>query len=204
MADIVNLSQLDPNGVYSYADYLTWKFEQTIEIFKGKIFPMASPSRTHQKVTQRIFKFLDTHFEGKPCELYIAPFDVRLFDRKKSLKTDKNIFTVLQPDLFIVCDLTKLEERGCLGAPDLVIEILSPGNSKKEMKTKKELYEESGVKEYWVVDSTHESVARYNVESEEKFGNPTIFVSDDNLISQIFPDLVLDLKKVFPMEVNQN
>ncbi len=201
MTEVVNLSQLDPNGEYSYSDYLTWKFEQAIEIFKGKIFPMASPSSTHQRVALRIINGLEKYLIAKPCELFIAPLDVRLYDRKKSLKADKDILTVLQPDLFIVCDLNKLEERGCLGAPDLVIEILSPGNSKREMKIKKELYEESGVREYWIVDPNHETVARFNIETEEKFGNPKMFSSDDELNSIIFPDLILDLNKVFPAEI---
>ena len=152
MASITSLSQLDPNGIYSYADYLTWKFEQALEVIKGKIFPMSGPSRIHQKISWQLSGTFFNHFKQHRCEAYAAPFDVRLYDKKKSQKADKDIFTVVQPDLCVICDLTKLDDRGCLGAPDLIVEILSPGNSTREMKIKKELYAESGVKEYWIVD----------------------------------------------------
>lgn len=106
------------------------------------------------------------HFNNQPCEAYAAPFDVRLYNCTRSLKADRDIYTVVQPDLCIICDLEKLDERGCLGAPDLVVEILSPGNAVREMKIKKELYGESGVREYWIVDPARETLTRYNLEAE--------------------------------------
>jgi len=148
MATITSLSQLDPKGTYTYADYLTWKFEQALEVIRGKILPMAAPSRTHQRLSWNLTVTFGNHFKNHRCEAYAAPFDVRLYDRKKSLKADRDIYTVVQPDLCVVCDLTKLDERGCLGAPDLIVEILSPGNSAREMKIKKDLYAECGVREY--------------------------------------------------------
>jgi len=197
MAPITSLSQLDPNGTYTYADYLTWKFEQTLEIIKGKILPLAAPSRTHQKLSWQLTLAFGNHFKGRRCEAYAAPFDVRLYDRKKSLKADKDIYTVVQPDLCIICDLEKLDERGCLGAPDLVVEILSPGNSSRELKLKKNLYAESGVREYWIVDPTHETLSRYNMEENGTYGRPLIFVNDETMPSLIFPDFTLDLVELF-------
>ena len=198
MAVITDFSQLDPNGVYSYADYLTWKFDQALEIIKGKIFKMAAPSSMHQDISLALTLALGNHFKNHSCKLYIAPFDVRLFDRKKSIKANKDVYTNVQPDLCIICDLTKIDKRGCLGAPDLMIEILSPGNSRREMKIKKELYAETGVREYWVVDPTSETVTRFNFNEEGLTTSTDIFVSDDVMPSLIFPDFILKLVEIFP------
>ncbi len=198
MPVIKNLSQLDPNGVYTYADYLSWKIEQALELIKGKIFKMAAPSRKHQDVSREITLALGNHFKNHRCKLYSAPFDVRLFDKQKSILADKNIYTVVQPDLCIICDLKKLDDRGCLGAPDLIIEILSPGNSNREMKIKKNLYAESGVLEYWIVDPNSEIITRFNLETDDNYGRPYIFLSEDIMPSIIFTDFSLNLKEVFP------
>lgn len=197
MAIITSLSQLDQNGIYSYADYLSWKFDQALEVIKGKIFPMSAPNRTHQKISWKLTVTVDKYLKADPCEAYAAPFDVRLYDRAKSIRADEDIYTVVQPDLCIVCDLEKLDERGCLGAPDLIVEILSPGNAKREMKIKRELYAESGVREYWVVDPARETLTRYNLDTESGYDRPLIFVSDEMVSSAVFPDLVLDLEELF-------
>ena len=199
MAPITHLSQLDPNGIYSYADYLTWRFEQALEVIRGKIWPMSAPSRTHQKLSWQLSGTFFNYFKNHRCEAYAAPFDVRLYDRRKSLKADKEIYTVVQPDLCVICDLEKLDERGCLGAPDLIVEILSPGNSAKEMRTKRDLYAESGVREYWVVDPAHETITRFNLEGDDTYGRPLIFVSDEPMPSVIFPDFILPLGELFPV-----
>lgn len=196
---ITSLAQLDPNGTYTYADYLTWKFEQALELIKGKIRLMSAPSRTHQRLSWQLSGIFFNQFKYHPCEAYAAPFDVRLFDRKKSLKADREIYTVVQPDLCIVCDLEKLDERGCLGAPDLIVEILSPGNSAKEMRLKKDLYAEAGVREYWVVSAAHETITRFNLEGDGIYGRPLIFVNDERMASEIFPDFEVQLSEVFPI-----
>ncbi len=196
---ITSLSQLDPNGTYTYADYLTWKFEQALELIRGKIRLMSAPSRTHQKISWRLTVIFDQHFKNHRCEAYAAPFDVRLFDRKKSQKADRDIYTVVQPDLCVVCDLEKLEERGCLGTPDLIIEILPPGNAAKELRLKKDLYAEVGVQEYWIVDATHETITRFNLGGDGVYGHPFIFVNDERMPSEIFPDFEIQLSEVFPV-----
>lgn len=155
MEKILSLSQLDLRGLYTYADYLTWQFDQAVELIKGKILPMAEPSRRHQQISRDLNGTLFNFFKKNPCEFYAAPFDVRLFDKRKSVKANKDVYSVVQPDICVICDESKLDTRGCLGAPDLVIEILSPGNSKKEMRLKKLLYEENAVREYWIVDPEH-------------------------------------------------
>lgn len=197
MTTITDFSQLDLNGTYSYADYLTWKFEQTLELIKGRILPMAAPSRKHQEVSWRLTVAVNALFQKHPCRAYAAPFDVRLFDKKKSLKANQDIFTVVQPDLCVVCDLDKLDDRGCLGAPDFIIEILSPGNSRREMKVKKDLYAENGVREYWIVDYDHETLTRFQLEGEDRYGLAEIFVSDEAVTSTLFPDLSISLEDLF-------
>ena len=197
MALITSLSQLDQNGVYSYADYLSWQFEQALEVIKGKVFPMSAPSRMHQQISWKLGGAFFNQLKDQPCEAYTAPFDVRLYNRAKSIEADEDIYTVVQPDLCVVCDLQKLDDRGCLGAPDLIVEILSPGNAKREMKIKRELYAESGVREYWVVDPARETLTRYNLDAESGYDRPLIFVSDEMASSDVFPDLVLDLGELF-------
>ena len=162
MATITQLSQLDLDGTYSYADYLKWEFEERIELLRGKITRMSpAPSVKHQRVLGRINGHFYNYFQSYDCEAFFAPFDVRLYNRKKSLKASQEIYTVVQPDLCVICDLSKLDEQGCNGAPELVIEILSPGNSRHEMKDKFDLYQEAGVQEYWLVQPQEEVVLVY-------------------------------------------
>ena len=197
MEKIDNLSQLDLNGIYTYADYLTWQFEQAVELIKGKILPMAAPSRRHQTISREIHGILYNFFQKAPCEFFAAPFDVRLYDKKKSIKANKDVYTVVQPDLCIICDEAKLDDKGCIGAPDLIVEILSPGNSAKEMRTKKDLYAETGVREYWIIDPEHENAFQFLLGSKNMYSPPTIYINEDILNCSIFPDLKIDLKKVF-------
>lgn len=125
MAVITSLSQLDLNNKYSYADYLTWKFEDAVELIKGQILPLVAPNRKHQAIVRDLTGFFFNFLQNKPCEFYPAPFDVRLYDHHKSIRANKEVFTVVQPDICIICDPSKLDDKGCEGAPDLVIEILS-------------------------------------------------------------------------------
>src|SRR5690606_15294096 len=119
--------------VYTYADYYSWKFKERVELLKGKILKMSpAPSRQHQKISADISFELRKFLTGKTCQVFYAPFDVRL----ERVKNDKLIQNVVQPDICVICDLTKLDDRGCSGAPELIVEILSPGNTKKEMKYK--------------------------------------------------------------------
>ncbi len=198
MSHIINIEQLDlKNGLYTYADYLTWKFEQTVEIIKGKIFPISTPSRKHQEISRELNGIFFEHFKLHKCRFYAAPFDVRLLDKSKSAKANKNIITVVQPDICIVCDLEKLDDKGCLGAPDLVVEILSPGNSTKEMKTKKQLYEENEIREYWIVDPEHECAFQFHLTESGVYSPATIYVKEEVLECVIFPDLKVALEDIF-------
>lgn len=193
MEIITDINQLDLNGTYSYADYLFWRLKERVELFKGKIFKMSpAPNVKHQKVSRNLTIDLGNIFKNQKCQLFPAPFDVRIL---KQNTEDKEVFTVVQPDLCIICDSEKLDERGCIGAPDLIIEILSPGNSKKEMKLKFNLYEEAGVREYWIVDPNQESVL-INVLENGKYitQNPIV---DDEVRSIIFPNVKVHTDDIF-------
>lgn len=202
MEKITDISQLDTNGVYTYADYLTWQLEQTVELIKGKLIRMAAPSRRHQDISWQLSGHFYTAFKGQPCRAYAAPFDVRLLDKKKSLKANKDVLTVIQPDLCVICDKEKLDEKGCIGAPDLIVEILSASNSKKEMRTKKELYEENEVKEYWIIDPTHETLFQYILQENGTYSPPQIFVNDETVESPVFSMLKINLSEIFESEID--
>lgn len=189
--EITSLDQLDLiNGIYSYADYLVWKIKERVELLKGKILEMSAPSPIHQEISGNLQGALFVFLKNSKCKLYTAPFDVRF-----PQKGESQVYTVVQPDLCVVCDFEKIDSKGCVGAPDLVVEILSPGNSKKEMKSKFALYQEEGVREYWVVDPERELVFVY-VADNKKF-KPTIPIADDYVYSTIFPDFKIHTSDLF-------
>lgn len=197
MSEITSLSQLDLNGKYSYADYLSWKIEEALEIIKGRIMLMSAPNRKHQDISREINGAFYNFFKKHQCKFYTAPFDVRLLDRQKSAKANKDVFSVVQPDVCVVCDENKLDEKGCLGAPDLVVEILSPGNSAKEMRIKKQLYEENEIREYWIFDPEHETVHQFHLTDAGVYSPANIYINEDTLNCVIFPDLKMSLEEVF-------
>jgi Uma2 family endonuclease len=182
-------------GPYSYADYLTWQFEEMVELIHGKIFKKAAaaPRRSHQMVSGILFYKLFNFLEGKKCHVYSAPFDVRF---PKESKADKDVYNVVQPDISVICELSKLDERGCIGAPDLVVEILSPGNSQTELRYKFGLYEEFGVKEYWIIHPIEFSLFIY-ILKDGKFQSSRPFTSGDLITSEVLPGFELELKDIF-------
>lgn len=182
-------------GRYTYADYLSWDIEEMVELIKGKIFKRAAaaPSRIHQRLTGNLLTELNMFLKGKTCQAYTAPFDVRL--PVKSKKDDK-IYTVVQPDICVVCDLDKLDDRGCIGAPDLVVEVLSPGNKQLELQHKYEVYEESGVKEYWLMDSLGHTLLIYTL-VQGRYQSSRLLTSGDMAKSSAIMGFELDLEAFF-------
>ena len=189
----MELADLDLNKVYTYADYFKWEFEARVELIKGKIYEMSAPNRLHQKISTYLNAMFFNYLRGKKCGVYAAPFDVR-FPRKS--KDDKDILTVVQPDICVVCDESKLDERGCIGAPDIIVEILSPSNNKKELKYKYDLYEEAGVKEYWVVFPIYETIEVYVLQNGV-FLPSRPFVAGDTIGSSVLEGFTLDLAELF-------
>ena len=190
---ITNIDQLDlVNGIYTYADYLMWNIKDRVEILKGKIFKMSpAPAISHQKISGNLYGEMYHYFKGKSCKLFAAPFDVVL-KNKKGIED-----SVVQPDICVVCDPKKLEnDKRCLGAPDLIIEILSPGNTKKEMRDKYELYEEAGVYEYWVVRPIDKEITQFVLENDKYRALPPI-IEGDMISSAKFPELTVATEDIF-------
>lgn len=181
-------------GNYSYADYLNWTIEDMVEIIKGRIFKMnAAPKRIHQKVSGIVFVELFQFLKGKTCEVYEAPFDVRLPVKSKR---NEDIHTVVQPDICVICDKEKLDEAGCIGAPDLIIEILSKGNNQKELKYKYEVYEEAGVKEYWIIHPDEHTLLIYSL-TDGRYRPSRLLTHGDIVTSSVIPGFELNLDEVF-------
>ena len=187
---------LDTNKRYSYADYLTWMDDKRRELINGFVSLMTpAPARLHQKVSGYIFGDFHQYLKGKKCEVYSAPFDVRL--PKNGEKTDNEIYNVVQPDITVVCNPKKLDDRGCIGAPDLIVEILSPSTSKRDLTDKYDLYEKSGVKEYWIVRPNENTIQKFVLASKSKYEFKGTFTEDDEISPDIFPDLQINVNEVF-------
>lgn len=193
--EITSLSQLDFNGRYTYADYLLWKFTERVELLKGRIFKLAAPSRRHQTVAGNLHIQLGNALWKNPCKVYVAPFDVRL--TKFSSAKNTEVTTVVQPDLCVICDPLKLDDKGCIGAPELVIEILSPGNSRTELKDKFELYQENGVLEYWIVNPTDNVIQVWNLSDDGILLNAAPFLEGDTITTPLIPNLQLSVSDAF-------
>lgn len=191
----MQLSDIDFSKTYSYADYLQWTFDDRLELIKGKIFKMTpAPASAHQRLSWRISGELYNYLKDKSCQAYTAPFDVRL--PRKGESEDKKIFTVVQPDVCVICDNSKIDIRGCTGAPDIVVEILSPGNNQKELLNKYEVYEESGVTEYWIISPQDKTFLKYTL-VEERYQPSRLMTIGDTVKTDILPGFELNLETVF-------
>lgn len=199
MCMITKFEDLDLSKKYTYADYLTWRFSEMVELIRGKIFKMSpAPNLYHQEISSNILKKIFFYIEGKPCKVFHAPFDVRLPLPPHQVKNEQ-IDTVVQPDISVICDLNKLDIRGCLGAPDWIIEILSPSTASKDLREKFELYEFSGVREYWIVHPHEHTLLVYKLDENGKYvGQQRPYVREDQVAISIFEDFVMNLADVFP------
>ena len=180
---------------YTYADYLKWKIEERLELFKGRIFRLAAPNTKHQIISGALHFHLAAFLLHKTCKVFAAPFDVRLPVKNK--KKDNEITTVVQPDLCVICDPSKLDERGCCGAPDLMIEILSPGNTRKEVKLKFDIYEEAGVKEYWMVNPVEQNIIVYCLDSNNKLSSGKMYADGDTISCCAVAGLQINVSDIF-------
>jgi Uma2 family endonuclease len=193
-AAITELSQLDPNGHYTYADYLTWHFDERVELLWGQIFPMAAPKRRHQEASANLERLIFNYLTEKSCKGYHAPFDVRL--PVPNPRKPGSAETVVQPDICVVCDLTKLDDAGCVGAPDWIVEITSPGTVKKDFNEKYTLYEQAGVREYWIVMPGDQVVYVFALQ-QGLYEQVGIYENSGPIASVIFPDLVVEHTDIF-------
>jgi len=187
---ITHISQLDLNGVYTFADYMSWQIQERLELLRGKIALMSPvPSVYHQKIVSRLHVYIGHFLLEHPCQTFVAPFDVRLYTQDRD--------TIVQPDICVVCDESKLDKQVCNGAPDLVVEVLSPGNTRHEMREKFNLYEEAGVQAYWLVNPSDPSLLRYLLNQEGIFIGKQPLTDEDKLTTALFPGLEIELAKIF-------
>ena len=177
---------------FTYHDYKNWELKEgeRWELIYGEAFAMSAPGVRHQTILMELSSQFHNYLRGKPCKVFPAPFDVRLF-----YEEDESDDTVVQPDITIVCGKEKLGSEGCRGAPDLIIEILSPSNTAIEMERKFSLYREAGVREYWIVDPENKGL------KVTQFQKGTIltdtYKETDNVTVGIFPELDIELEPVF-------
>jgi len=183
------------NRKYTYGDYLHWPDEERWEIISGVPYDMSpAPSTEHQRILTKLIVQIQTFINEKPCQVFPAPFDVRL---PRENEVDEEIDTVVQPDLCVICDPARLDTRGCKGAPDLVVEIISPATAKKDLAEKYNLYEKSGIKEYWVVFPKDKVLQVYHLNEEGIYEKTGTYYDDGIMACQLFPGLEINLAQVF-------
>jgi Uma2 family endonuclease len=189
--------ELSMNIRYTYADYLTWMDDKRRELIDGFIHLMSAPLRIQAKVSSklnyRFFSFVEKR--KQKCQVYYAPFDVRL--PLNGSKDDNRIYDVVQPDICVICDLSKLDDRGCVGAPDLIVEVLSPTTLKYDWNYKFNLYEKAGVREYWIVDPKAKTVAVFLLQEDGNYDNGTVYECHQKAPVFIFEGLEIDLNELF-------
>lgn len=180
---------------FTYGDYVNWSDDERWELIEGFAYNMSpAPSRRHQEISRELEIPIAVFLNDKPCEVYDAPFDVRLPEADED---DEDIETVVQPDIVVICDEKKLDDKGCRGAPALVIEILSPATSSKDMKIKLSLYERHGVKEYWIVHPIDNFVLVFKLGKNKMYGKPEVYTEEDKIKTPILDGLEIDLELVF-------
>ena len=184
----------EPAAVYTARDYLLDQFDEAVEIIKGKLFKMApAPTPNHQSVSHDLVLQIGLYFREKNCRVFEAPFDVYLVKPGEDFHDSKN---VVQPDLCVICDETKIQKQGCIGAPDFIVEILSPRTAKKDQTVKRAIYEEHGVRELWIIHPIEKNLYIHLWE-DGHFRTLPPYVEDQKVHSVIFPELEVDLKQVF-------
>lgn len=192
---ITSIEQLDFTKAYTFKDYLSWEFSERVELLKGYIARMSpAPTSRHQEISSNLHGSLWFYLKKKSCKVYAAPFDVYL----PSIKGDGE--TVVQPDLCVICDTSKIKKQGCVGSPDLVIEILSLGNSRKEMSAKFQIYEQAGVREYWVVFPYEQVIQQYILQDDKFHSLP---ISEKTIKSFILEGFEVDIDTIFDTIVEQ-
>ncbi|MCK5507554.1 MAG: Uma2 family endonuclease [Desulfobacterales bacterium] len=189
------LLQKELDRVFTYKDYLTWNDNERWELINGVAYNMTpAPSVNHQRVSRQLLLQIGIFLSDKPCEVFSAPLDVRLPEPNEK---DEDIKNVVQPDMFVVCDSSKLDEKGCKGAPDLVIEIVSPSSASIDNIKKLQQYEKNGVKEYWIVHPIYKIVTIYKIMENGLYGKPETYSEEDKIEVELLKGLTIDLAPVF-------
>jgi len=175
---------------YTYQEYQKLPEGERLEIIDGTVYDMSpSPTVKHQRIVLNLGEVVNRHFRGKECTPFIAPMDIVLDD-----------INVVEPDVFVVCDKSKITEANVKGAPDLIVEVLSPSTGVKDRRTKKHLYQTHRVKEYLIVSPMEETVERFFLKKDGRYGESDIFAWHESFASRIFPDLIFDMRAIFEKE----
>lgn len=192
---MVSMSASSPlPGLHTYGDLRRWSDDVRWELIDGQAHAMTSPSWQHQSVCTNLIVQLNTHFRARGCRVFPAPFDIRLAEGNEH---DDAIRNVVQPDISVVCDASKLDARGCRGAPDLVVEIISPSTAARDHVIKRALYERHGVREYWLVHPIDRVVTLHRRAGEGGFGPAETLAAAGKLTSAGFPGLEIDWDDIF-------
>jgi Uma2 family endonuclease len=181
---------------FTYGDYLTWSDDERWEIIDGVSYVMTpAPTIYHQRISVNLIWSFKEYLKDKAGEVFHAPIDVLLpWNDEK----DTEVETVVQPDLVVVCDRSRLvDDRAFKGAPDLVVEILSPSTAGKDRKIKRELYQRAGVREFWIIDPNGKTVEVFCLDGSGKYGSPDVYTPEDKIKVGILEDLTIDLRQVF-------
>ena len=188
---------LDESKRYTYADYLTWLDDKRRELINGFIHLMSAPMRNHARISGKLYSRIDMFADRRKggCHVYHAPFDVRLPVNKET--ENNKIYNVVQPDICVICDLSKLDDKGCIGAPDLIVEVLSPSTLKYDWNYKFNLYEAAGVREYWIVDPKAKVVNAFLLQPDGKYDLGTVYECNQKAPVHIFEGLEIDLNELF-------
>jgi Uma2 family endonuclease len=184
------LEKPEENRHYTYADYLEWEGPERYQLMYGEAFMMSSPTVEHQTISAELTRQLANFLVGKPCRVFAAPLDVRPFPEK-----DREDDTVVQPDLLVVCDSDKLSKGSVDGPPDLVIEIVSPSNSQRELFLKFQIYLDAGVREYWVIEPKEKKVQVHILENGHFISS--VYKEDAVISVTTLPPLSIDLKTLW-------
>ena len=180
---------------YTYGDLMKWDDGIRYELYNGIPVALASPSNVHQEIVAALTAELHIFLRGKPCRVYPSPFDVRLFDTDDDRPEDSEY--VVQPDLMVVCDKSKVDRYGIHGAPDLVVEILSPSTRANDRLRKYNLYEQAGVREYWIVDPDIRVLLVHTLE-DGRYHSPDAYTAGSTVPVGVLEGCSIDLSTVFP------
>ena len=186
---------LPQEKLYTLADILEWPEDERTELICGVPTMLAAPARIHQEIITALVGQLYQFLRGKKCKVYAAPLAVRLFERKGDAPWE--VDTVVEPDISVICDPEKLDDTGCIGAPDFIIEVLSPSTQRHDRFTKFKLYQQAGVREYWMIDPASKSVQTFVLE-DGRYTAMDFGVAGDKLRVSVLEGCVLDLSEIFP------
>jgi Uma2 family endonuclease len=188
------MSLPEENKKHTYADYITWPENERWEIIDGVPYMQSAPKWQHQSISCEIHRQISNYLIGKPCRVFASPFDLCLAECNES---DNEISNIIQPDIVVVCDETKLRKTGYFGVPTLIIEISSPSTARQDRVVKFNKYEKASVKEYWIVEPDGKYINVFTLQENKRYGRPEAYTEEDKVQLFVFPDLKIDLKPVF-------